>query len=72
MTIWLMEGLVNFHYSDMRAKAIGWVRDCKGNVVHHTYKDISNCLTTMCGGGHTDPRIGMGNTTPYVLIYKEM
>lgn len=39
----------------MRAKAIGWVRDCKGNVVRHTYKDISNCLTTMCGGGHTEP-----------------
>ena len=55
----------------MRAKAIGWVRDCKGNVVRHTYKDISNCLTTMCGGGHTDPRTGMGNTTPYVLIYDE-
>ena len=55
----------------MRAKAIGWVRDCKGKVVRHTYKDICNCLTTMCGGGHTDPESGIGNTTPMALIINE-
>ena len=55
----------------MIAKAIGWVRDAKGKVIRHTYKDVCNCLTTFCGGGHTDPKTGMGNTTPYVLLLKE-
>lgn len=36
----------------MRAKAIGWVRDSKGKVVRHTYKDVCNCLTTFCGGAY--------------------
>lgn len=40
----------------MRAKAIGWVRDSKGKVVRHTYKDVCNCLTTFCGGGITTLR----------------
>lgn len=55
----------------VRAKAIGWVRDRKGNIIHYTYKDITPCITTFCGGGHTDPKTGMGNTTPYAMIYSE-
>ena len=56
----------------MRSKAIGWVRDDKGNVLRYTYKDICNCLTTFCGGsGFKDKETGMCNTTPYVAIYDE-
>lgn len=56
----------------MRAKAIGWVRDKKGKVLHYTYKDVCNCLTTFCGGsGFTDPKTGLCNTTPYAAILIE-
>ena len=56
----------------MRGKAIGWVRDRKGKVIRHNYKDVCNCLTTFCGGsGFTDPQTGMANTTPYCAIYNE-
>lgn len=48
-------------------KAIGWVRDKRGKVIRYKFHEYSNCLTSMCGGGHVDPETGMGNTTPYIL-----
>lgn len=52
-------------------KAISWSRDSKGVVQNYNLRDVVNCLTTMCGGGHTDPKTGMGNTTPHILIRYE-
>lgn len=46
---------------------IGWVRDEKGSVLSRPRKDIANATTTMAGAGHTDPRDGLGNTTPHVV-----
>lgn len=51
------------------AKAIGWVRDDKGNVTNYTVKDTFNCITQFSGGGgFKDPETGMANTSPYVLL----
>ncbi len=53
----------------IRAKAIGWVRDAKGNVVNYTIKDVCNCITQFSNGkGFKDPQTGMANTSPYVLL----
>ncbi len=52
-------------------KYLGWVRDSLGRVVSRPVKEVANTVTTMCGGGHTDPIDGMGNTTPYVLYVYE-
>lgn len=51
------------------AKAIGWVRDGKGNVTNYTVKDVCNCITQFSGGsGFKDPETGMANTSPYILL----
>lgn len=51
------------------AKAIGWVRDGKGNVTNYTVKDVCNCITQFSGGsGFKDPDTGMANTSPYILL----
>ena len=56
----------------VRCKAVGWVRDSKGDVVRYSLNDVCNCLTTFCGGsGFKDKTTGMCNTTPYVVIYDE-
>lgn len=50
---------------------IGWVRsgtDGKGLVKYRPRKHIANAVTTMVGGGVTDPRDGLGNTTPHIII----
>ena len=49
---------------------IGWVRsgkDGKGLVKSRPRKRIANAVTTMVGHGITDPRDGLGNTTPPVV-----
>lgn len=49
---------------------IGWVRsgkDGKGLVKSRPRKKIANALTTSTSGSFTDPRDGLGNTTPYVV-----
>ena len=49
---------------------IGWVRsgpENHGLVVSRPRKEISNAITSMTGGGHTDPRDGLGNNTPHVV-----
>lgn len=49
---------------------IGWVRsstDGKGLVKSRPRKQIANAVTTMVGGGITDPRDGLGNTTPHIV-----
>lgn len=51
-------------------KALGWVRDRKGKVIKRPLRDICNCITTMCGGGHIDTW-GLGNTTPYICIIED-
>ena len=52
-----------------RAKAIGWVRDSKGNVINYNVKEIFNCITQFSGGsGYKDPETGMANTSPYLLL----
>ena len=52
-------------------RAISWSRDHKGAVQNYNLRDIVNCITTMVGGGHADPKTGMGNTTPHILIRYE-
>ena len=50
-------------------KAIGWVRDKKGNVLRYKVKDVCNCITQFSDGtGFKDPDTGMANTAPYILI----
>lgn len=49
---------------------IGWVRsgkDGKGLVKSRPRKLIVNAVTTMVGRGVTDPRDGLGNTTPHIV-----
>ena len=49
---------------------IGWVcsgKDGKGLVKSRPRKRIANAVTTMVGHGITDPRDGLGNTTPHVV-----
>ena len=48
---------------------IRWVRSGKGLVKSRPRKRIANTVTTMVGHGITDPRDGLGNTTPHV-VYK--
>ena len=48
---------------------IGCVRSGKGLVKSRPRKRIANTVTTMVGHGITDPRDGLGNTTPHV-VYK--
>ena len=47
---------------------IGLVRDSKGRIEERPRKQIANALTTMTGGGIADPRDGLGNTTPHIII----
>ena len=54
-----------------RTLAIGWTRshDTHGRVTRYHLRTISNCITSfISGGGYKDPRTGMANTKPYVLI----
>ena len=49
---------------------IGWVRsgkEGKGIVKSRPRKQIANAVTTMVGGGISDPRDGLGNTTPHIV-----
>ena len=51
---------------------IGWVRsgkDGKGLVKSRPRKQIANAVTTMVWHGISDPRDGLGNTTPHI-VYK--
>lgn len=53
---------------------IGWVRssnDGKGLVKSRPRKQIANALTSMVRGGYTDPRDGLGNTTPHIVYEYE-
>ena len=54
----------------MKYKIISWVRDSKGKVVKRPLKDISNAITSKCGGGYSEDD-GMANTTPYVFVNYE-
>ena len=47
---------------------IGWVRDSQGNVAKRPRKQIANAVTSKVGHGISDPRDGLGNTTPYIII----
>ena len=56
----------------MCSAIIGWVRDCKGVVIHRTFRgDYCNAITSMVGGGHSDAD-GLANTTPYVMEVYEL
>ena len=49
---------------------IGWVRsgkDGKGLVKYRPRKQIANALTSKAERGITDPRDGLGNTTPHIV-----
>lgn len=52
---------------------IGWVRSNvgKGLVLRRPVQQIANAVTTSCGGGIADPRDGLGNTTPHVVMVFE-
>lgn len=47
---------------------IGWVRDSQGNVTKRPRKQIAHAVTSKVGHGISDPRDGLGNTTPYIII----
>lgn len=47
---------------------IGWVRDSKGRIKGRPRKQIANAVTSKVGHGISDPRDGLGNTTPYIII----
>ena len=48
---------------------IGWIRDSKGRIKERPRKLIANALTSKAERGITDPRDGIGNTTPHI-VYK--
>lgn len=50
---------------------IGWVRSGNGLVKSRPRKRIANAVTSMVGGGITDPRDGLGNTTPHIVYEYE-
>ena len=53
---------------------IGLVRrgkDGKGLVKYRPRKRIAHAVTSMFGGGVTDPRDGLGNTTPHIVYEYE-
>ena len=47
---------------------IGWVRDSQGNVIKRPRKQIAHALTSKVWHGISDPRDGLGNTTPHIII----
>ena len=47
---------------------IGWVRDSKGRIKGRPRKQIANAVTSKVGHGISDPRDGLGNTTPHIII----
>lgn len=47
---------------------IGWVRDSQGNVTKRPRKQIAHAVTSKVGHGISDPRDGLGNTTPHIII----
>lgn len=50
---------------------IGWVRDSKGRIKGRPRKQIANAVTSKVGHGISDPRDGLGNTTPHIIIEYE-
>lgn len=47
---------------------IGWARDSKGRIKRRPRKQIANAVTSKVGHGISDPRDGLGNTTPHIII----
>ena len=47
---------------------IGWVRDSRGRIKGRPRKRIANAVTSKVGHGISDPRDGLGNTTPHIII----
>ena len=50
---------------------IGWVRDSKGRIKGRPRKQIANAVTSKVGHSISDPRDGLGNTTPHIIIEYE-
>ena len=50
---------------------IGWVIDSQGNVTKRPRKQIAHAVTSKVGHGISDPRDGLGNTTPHIIIEYE-
>lgn len=53
---------------------IGWVRsgkDGNGLVKYRPRKQIANAVTSKAGHGISDPRDGLGNTTPHIVYEYE-
>lgn len=50
---------------------IGWARDSKGHIKRRPRKQIANAVTSKVGHGISDPRDGLGNTTPHIIIEYE-
>ena len=46
---------------------ISWLRDGKGRIKERPRKQIANALTSKAERGITDPRDGLGNTTPHIV-----
>ena len=46
---------------------IGWVRDDKGRINERPRKQIAHAVTSKVWHGISDPRDGLGNTTPHIV-----
>ena len=59
-----------FHYKSMNMTDkyyIGWVRDDKGRIKKRPRKQIAHAVTSKVWHGISDPRDGLGNTTPHIV-----
>ena len=46
---------------------IGWRRDSRGRIKDRPCKKIANDVTSKVWHGISDPRDGLGNTTPHIV-----
>lgn len=60
----------SFHYKSMNMTDkyyIGWLRDSKGRIKERPRKQIAHAVTSKVWHGISDPRDGLGNTTPHIV-----
>ena len=50
---------------------IGWSRDSRGRIKERPRKQIAHAVTSKVWHGITDPRDGLGNTTPHIVYEYE-
>lgn len=53
--------------SMIRRDYIGWVRDERGKIVGRPVRHIANAVTSFVGGGISDEKDGLSNTSPHIV-----